>query len=305
VTESDAMGAAGAPLAPSASNTTGASPAANAEQIEYWNAVGGPKWVRYQEMLDRQLDEVGEAAMDAAGLVDDETVLDVGCGCGSTTLTLARRVGAAGRAVGIDISRPMIDVARARAAAAGLAQAVFEVADAQVHPFTPSFDAVFSRFGVMFFEDPVAAFTNLRRALRREGRLAFVCWRGIEHNPWMAMPLMAAVARLGIELPANPGAPGPFAFADPSRVEGILSGAGFRDGALRALDIDLTIGGGGTLEETVQFALDLGPLGRLLANEDEARRADATEAVREALAAHAGEDGVRMPGSVWIVTARA
>jgi SAM-dependent methyltransferase len=282
-----------------------ASPAANAEQIAFWNEVGGPKWVRYQAMLDRQLDEVGAAAMEAARLAPGESVLDVGCGCGSSTLELARRVGPSGRATGLDISRPMLELARQRARSGGPANTNFLQADAQVFAFRPEFDVLFSRFGVMFFDDPVTAFANLHRSLRSGGRLAFVCWQNVRKNPWMLLPMMAAMQHISLDTPSSPDAPGPFAFADPARVESILGAAGFGRVVLRGLDVDLAIGGGVPLEETVAFLLEMGPLGRALGSIGVEQRARVAGAVRDVVAAHAGDDGVHMAGSVWIVTADA
>src|SRR5205085_5408254 len=150
----------------------------------------------------RQLDAVGGAAMDAANLGSADSVLDVGCGCGSTTLALARRVGSSGRALGIDISAPMLEVARRRAREEGLSNASFEQADAQVHAFRQEFDVLYSRFGVMFFDDPPLAFKNLHGAMRAGGRLAFVCWQALHKNPWMSVPMMAAFQHVTIDPPA-------------------------------------------------------------------------------------------------------
>ena len=278
---------------------------ANADQIAYWNDQAGQKWVRYQAMLDRQLDQLGAVAMDVARLASGEAVLDVGCGCGSTTLELGRRVGPPGRAVGLDISRPMLHLARQRSRTEKVPNATFLEADAQVHAFRPEFDVLFSRFGVMFFEDPVAAFTNLHGGMRRGSRVAFVCWQALQRNDWMWKPLMAALAHGSMDTPPLPNAPGPFAFADPERVEGILDVAGYRNVVLRALDVDLTIGGGLSMTETVTFLLEMGPLGRVLAGAPWDLKQKVAEAVKNEIAPHATGDGVQMKGAVWVVTADA
>ena len=194
----------------------------NAAQIDYWNATAGPSWVAAQEGLDIELRPWGEKAIATLAPVAGARMIDVGCGCGATTLMLAERVGPGGRVLGADISAPMLALARQRAEAAGLAQASFIQADAQTHAFEPA-DGVFSRFGVMFFADPAAAFANLRAALTERGRVVFVCWRALEHNPWMGVPV-AAIAPLLPQAPQapQPGAPGPFAFADGDRVHAIL-----------------------------------------------------------------------------------
>jgi ubiquinone/menaquinone biosynthesis C-methylase UbiE len=202
----------------------------NAEQITYWNEVSAPKWLRFQKVLDQQLGELGRSVMDRAAIRAGEHVLDVGCGCGDTTLELARRVGRDGSVVAIDVSTPMLERAIENARAREVANVAFWNADAQTYGLPPAaFDLVYSRFGVMFFVDPARAFSNLGRALRSGGRVSFVCWQALERNAWMAVP-MAAAARV-IPSPARPGpeAPGPFSFADPNRVRGILGGAGFTD----------------------------------------------------------------------------
>ena len=207
--------------------------------------------------------------------------------------------------MGLDISRPMLHLARQRSRTDRVPNATFLEADAQVHAFRPEFDVLFSRFGVMFFDDPVAAFTNLHGALRRGSRLAFVCWQNIQKNPWMLTPMMAALQHISIDNPPSPDAPGPFAFADPVRVEGILAAAGYRNVVLRALEVDLVIGGGVPLQETVAFLLEMGPLGRVLNGAPYDLKAKVAAAVKEAVAPHTRPDGVHMPGSVWVVTADA
>jgi len=169
----------------------------NAEQVRHWNEVAGPRWVLFQERLDRELAVFAEAVLERAKPAAGEAALDIGCGCGATTLELGRRVGAKGRALGVDVSRPMLERARARAAAAGAAQVAFLAADAQTAPLEPAaFDLLVSRFGVMFFTDPTAAFANLRRALRPGGRVTFVCWQKIADNPWLLVPLGAVAQEL-------------------------------------------------------------------------------------------------------------
>lgn len=278
---------------------------ANAEQVHYWNNVGGPKWVRLQALLDRQLEAIGHMAMDAAGLKAGESVLDVGCGCGSTTLDLARRVGPSGKATGIDISHPMLELARKRAASEGLSNATFTEADAQTFAFAPEYDVLYSRFGVMFFDDPTAAFTNLRGALRPGARVSFACWQAIDRNPWMGVPLMAALQHVSMPAPPDPNAPGPMAFANPDRVRGILDGAAFGGVSVDSRDVELVVGGGTDLDETTRLVMDLGPIARLLADADDALRTKVHEDVQAAIAGYATAEGVKMPGGIWLVTATA
>jgi SAM-dependent methyltransferase len=272
----------------------------NAAQAEYWTQATGPVWVEQQVPLDRQLDPLGRKVIEALALKPGERVLDVGCGAGATSLQLADVVGPDGAVAGADISATLLEAARGRAA--GRANVRFVEADAQAYPFEAgAFDAIFSRFGVMFFADPTAAFANLRRALRPGGRLGFICWRTPAENPIMVGPMMAATAIVGPQPPpADPNAPGPFAFADPARVKAILSDAGFRDVAVTPVDMKI---GGGDLDATLGLALKVGPLGALLREHPDQREA-VVSAVRAFLAAHESADGVKLDSATWLVTAR-
>jgi SAM-dependent methyltransferase len=271
----------------------------NAAQVEYWNSGAGPTWASLQAPLDRQLAPLGRQAMAALAPQAGERILDIGCGAGETTLELAQAVSPGGEVTGVDISRPLLDLARRRAE--GLASVRFVEGDAQVHSFAPaSFDGVFSRFGVMFFADPAAAFANLRQALKPGGRLAFVCWRSPMENPILTAPMMAAAQHLPAPTPPEPGAPGPFAFADPERVRGVLDAAAFTDIGIAPLDLPI---GGGNLEDALELALKVGPLGGLLRDNPDKREV-AIGAVRALLAQHEGPDGVKLPSATWIVTAR-
>jgi SAM-dependent methyltransferase len=215
-------------------------------------------------------------------------------------MALAERVGASGAVTGADISRPMLEVARARPLPTGARQPEFREADAQSDALG-AFDAAFSRFGVMFFADPVAAFTNIRAALTPQGRLAFVCWRPYAENPWMRIPMEAAEPFLGPPQPGDPTAPGPFAFADADRVRGILGGAGFKTVTIEAFDTPI---GGSSIDDTVSMTFRVGPLGRALAENRDQIPAVA-EAVRQAITAYDTPNGVFMPSAVWILQARA
>lgn len=276
----------------------------NAAQIEYWNCLSGPKWVALGDRIDAQIEPLGRAVMDRAAVRPGQRILDVGCGCGQTTLELAERVGPKGRVVGVDVSAVMLEHARERAARAGAGNVHFLEADAQTHSFEPGgFDLVYSRFGLMFFEDPKAAFVNLGRTLRRDGRLAFVCWQPLARNPWIRVPLEAVARHVEIPPPSDPHAPGPFAFADAERVRALLEAAGFRGIQVEGLERELAVGGGGDLEATVEFLLQIGPAGAALREAPPPVRARAAEAVREALVPYAGE-GVRIPSAAWIFSAR-
>ena len=274
---------------------------ANAAQIDYWNATAGQTWARYQAQLDRQIEPLGLEALRSLGARPGERVLDVGCGCGQTTLELAERVGAVGAVTGIDISSPMLAIAGARTVPVGAAQPQFIECDAQTADLGRGrYDAVFSRFGVMFFSDPVAAFANLRKALTANGRLTFVCWRPFSENLWMRTPMEAAQPYLPPSPPMDPTDPGPFAFADPGRVRSILSEAGFSDVTLHAFNTSI---GGSSLDQTVDLAFRVGPLGAILREQPNLAPTIA-DAVKTALAAYETPSGVLMPAAVWIASAR-
>ncbi len=277
----------------------------NAQQIQYWNDVAGPRWAKLHDLIDDQIRPLGGLAMDRARVAPGERVLDIGCGCGDSTIELARRVAPSGTVTGLDISAPMLERARQRARAQG-SSARFELADVQAQAFPPaSADLLFSRFGVMFFSDPTAAFANLRRALVPGGRLVFVCWQSLPDNPWMFVPLGAALQHMPPPPLPAPDAPGPFSFADPERVRSILTGAGFGAVTLDDTRRTLRVGAGGSLDETVEFLLQMGPTAAALRESSNASLVPlVTTAVREALAPYASDGGVRMESASWIVTAR-
>lgn len=276
----------------------------NADQITYWNEVAGPKWVALQRAIDAQIRPFGLAALERAAVRPGEHAVDVGCGCGDATLELARRVGPSGTVLAIDVSRPMLERATAAARDAGLAQIRFESADAQTYAFPRRrFDLVFSRFGVMFFEDPAAALANLATALRAGGRLAFVCWRELERNPWLYEPMRAAAAHVTFP-PREPGTPGPFALADADRLRATLDRAGFADVSLEEFRDTMVIGGSEDPEAAVEFVLQIGPTAAALRETDAATRARVAAAVRAALAPYRTARGVRMEGAAWLVSAR-
>ncbi len=274
--------------------------AANAAQVAYWNETAGRTWADFQDPIDRQIRPLGLAAMQRLAPAPGEQVVDVGCGCGDTSLELARRVGPEGGVLGLDISAPMLEVARRRAAEAGASGLKFRQADAQVAALPDDRDAVFSRFGVMFFADPEAAFANLRRSLRPGGRLAFVCWRPLPENLWIHLPAEAAAGLVPPAPPPEPGTPGPFAFADPDRVRAILAQAGFTGIDISPHDEAI---GGLDLEGTVGMSVWRGPLGAILRERPDLAPV-LHDRVRTAVSPWLRGDAVYMPSATWLVSAR-
>lgn len=269
------------------------------DMAAYWDRAG-QVWVEHQALLDRLMAPIAEAVVEAAGLVNGESVLDVGCGGGATTFAAAWRVGPTGRAVGVDISGALVELARRRAGEDGIEGVEFLLADAQAHVFDPAFDAVVSRFGVMFFPDPVAAFANLRRALRPGGRLAFAAWRAPEENPLSLIPLRAAAPLLPEPPRFEKDAPGRFALADPARIQAILSSSGWRDVTVTPLDVVSPL----SFDELMTMSLRVGPLNPILKTADEALRRKVEAAVAAALAPWAPNGAGVMGSACWLVTAK-
>lgn len=275
---------------------------ANLDQREFWNEQKGHLWVRLQPRIDAMLAPFGEKAIATLAPAPGDSVLEIGCGTGATTLALAGRIGPTGRILAVDISRPMLRTAVARAAGTPAPEIAFVEADAQVHDFAPGgFDAAYSRFGVMFFADPVAAFRNILGALRPGGRLAYVCWADRADNPWVRIP--AGAARQYLELPAPPPdeLPGQFSMANGDRVRAILRDAGWSDIRLERFDIEHSIGA--DVADATGFACQMGPMAEPFAQADDATKRNVTSAIQHALEPHAGPDGVRLGFSTWIVSA--
>src|SRR5215469_7990358 len=276
----------------------------NADQIAYWNGPNGQRWTDQQAEQDVLLAPVTQVLIDRGAPRPGERIIDVGCGCGGTSMAFAERVAPAGFVLGVDISGPML--ARARELAPKAMPVDFVLADATVHPFDPGhFDLLASRFGVMFFAEPAVSFANLRRALRPSGRMAFACWREPRENPWMMAPLQAIYQHVPKLPPQGPEDPGPFGFASEERVQRILGEAGFKNVQMEpvALSFDIAIGRG--LEAAVQAAMQIGPGSRALDGHRPETRAAAANSVREMLTPYVRGESVPLAGSIWIVTAQA
>ncbi len=276
----------------------------NAKQISYWNEVSGPKWVALDGTIDKLITPLGTRALDAADARPGERVLDVGCGCGQTTIDLSSRVGSEGSVVGLDISTPMLAEATARSTRANASNVSFINADAQTHEFSGDpFDLIFSRFGVMFFSQPEQAFHNLRTSLRPGGRLVFMCWQKMEHNPWMTIAVKAVAPHVDMPAPAAPGAPGPFALSDSERMSAILYAAGFADIRCKAVDARIDVTAGASLDQTVEFLSQMGPAGALLREATPDARSAAVQSIRAALVPHQKDGRIEMGGAAWITSA--
>ena len=271
----------------------------NAEQIEFWNGDAGAMWAKRQERMDALLAPISEAALKACTVKAGDRVLDIGCGCGETSLRLAQR---GATVVGVDISRPMLARANERAQTER-ASATFELGDAAVTRFEPIYDQVFSRFGVMFFGDPTAAFANIRTGLLSGGKLCFVCWQPPQLNAWISAPFSVARPMLPPQPALDPRAPGPFAFAEPDYVRDVLGGAGFRDVRVDPLTTSLVLGR--DVDSALEMVCEVGPLSRSLAGLDPAQRAPIVAAVRAPLQAALSPAGVVLGASCWIVHATA
>ncbi len=278
-------------------------PRDNIEQQAYWNGEAGLRWTRRQEIQDAVLAPISEIVLDRAAAATGENIIDIGCGCGATSIVLAKQTSPAGRVLGVDISAPMLARARARATD-GLSLSFIE-ADATAYPFEPgNTDLLFSRFGVMFFADPAASFANMRTALRPGGRLVFVCWREAALNPWLTAPLQAAYKHVPRLPETNPDAPGPFAFASQARVRDILARAGFADIDMEPCDLKLDLAARQGLDMAVETALSIGPASRALDGQTAELRAAAAASIRETLAAFQIGQTILLDAAVWIVTAR-
>lgn len=293
----------------------------NHEQIAYWNGDGGRKWAARDEAMAGVLAPISDALLARVAPRRARTALDVGCGGGSNTLQLLQHLDNPRHILGIDVSAPLLEVARARVAERGTAplrtaplrtapprtaspRIEFLQADAATHDFGDwRFDVLFSRFGVMFFDDPVAAFAQLRRAAHRNARLAFCCWQALDKNPWTALPLKAALTVLPAPEPVAPHSPGPFAFADAAYVREVLAQAGWSDTRIEpyAPTLEFSIEGG--YEAAVRELVNTGPVGRLLAPAEKPTREAVYAAARRALKDYYRGDTLALAGAVWFVTA--
>ena len=270
----------------------------NQDQKEYWNERAGEKWAEHQEALDAMLVPVTSILMDAVGAKPGERLLDVGCGTGETS-EIAADVGA--HVTGVDISEPMLAVAKNRLGDRG--ETAF--ADASEFRADEPFDVIMSRFGVMFFDDPVAAFSNIGANLKPGGRLAFSCWQAPQANDWVMIPMAAIMPLLPEQPQQDPHAPGPFALADPKRLRDILEQARFQEIEISPHEVPITLAAGGGVERAVEFSSQIGPAAAAMVEVDEGTRAEMRKALHDVLANYEVDGRVALKGGIWIVKATA
>lgn len=279
---------------------------ANEEQAEYWGkSPSGVKWLTYEDQLDDLMAPVLKLVLERAELQPGMHVLDIGCGTGASSIAASRAVGSDGHVLAADFSQQFLDRAARRASDAGAENIAFQFADAQTHPFAEGErDVMISRFGVMFFEDTVAAFANMARALKPGGQMIFAAWGPLAGNPWFKLPHVAATERLGTPPKVDRNAPGPLAFHDRERVCGLLAQAGLTDIRVEAAPLSLHFQG--TLQGCAELCTSVGPAARVIAHFDGQPEdvAAIQHSVANAFCPYATGDAVHIPAEINLFQAR-
>jgi ubiquinone/menaquinone biosynthesis C-methylase UbiE len=274
--------------------------------VEWWNSAQTRAWAEEHEAIDRLFAGLTQVALNLAAPQLGERVIDIGCGSGTTVLELASRVGSSGYVLGADVSKPSVEKARERIVAAGVRQAELTLCDVSTHIFPANcFDLVFSRFGVMFFAEPVATFTNIRKAMKPDARLALAVFRTPQENKWATAPLAAVRHILPPITPPGPEEPGEFSWADAARVHRILESAGFQDVSLTPHDPVMPLAERGAAAEAASFMFRVGPVVRAMSDASEQQRKEVRAALEAFFRSHEGPQGIVLAGAIWIVTARA
>ena len=276
----------------------------NIKQKQFWSGAGGDVWVDKQREMDIMLNPLGERAIQGLDLSGEIKILDIGCGCGATTLEIAKAV-TQGEVIGVDISEPMLERATKTASDMMLTNTSFQVKDVQVDEMPNSyFDIAFSRFGVMFFEDPFEAFKNINHSLKDNGQLSFVCWQHASLNPWQSLSIQVIKEFLDLPAPA-PKSPGPFAFEDKSYINEILTESGFRDIEIKDNQEDIVMFSGKSIREACEDYLTINPVvTEMLKNSPTKLREEILEALIGKFSDFHNNDGLLFPSATWIVTAK-
>jgi|TARA_B000000475_G_scaffold179862_1_gene144701 ubiquinone/menaquinone biosynthesis C-methylase UbiE len=276
----------------------------NIKQKQFWSGAGGDVWVDKQREMDIMLNPLGERVIQGLDLKEETKILDIGCGCGATTLEIAKIVNQ-GEVIGVDISEPMLERATQTASDMALTNISYQVKDVQVDEMPNKyFDIAFSRFGVMFFEDPFEAFNNINHSLKDDGQLSFVCWQHASLNPWQSLSIQ--VIKEFLDLPAPPPkSPGPFAFEDKSYIEEILNASGFRDIEIKDNQEDIVMFSGKSIREACEDYLTINPVvTEMLKNSPSELREEILEALIGKFSNYHKDDGLLFPSATWIVTAK-
>jgi SAM-dependent methyltransferase len=274
----------------------------NSESQSYWNEEGGNKWAENIDIVEAIIEPLSEILIEKIAAQNGENALDVGCGGGITSIKLANMVSQAGSVLGVDVSEPIISIAQKRSET--IDNISFQQRDAaSVELGADNFDIITSRFGVMFFDDPILAFKNLHSSLKSTGRLIFLCWRGLDENPWIADPAKAAFEIVPPPVDAekpDPTAPGPFSLADKEHLTSILSSAGFNNIDLQPVDADLPMG---QPEEAISFLMKMGPAAEILKDATDDKKTEVAIAMRQILSKYEKNGETRIPSATWLVSA--
>ena len=277
----------------------------NKNQKDFWSGKGGDIWVERQNAMDTMLSPLGEAALNKLDFNEEENVLDIGCGCGHTTLNIAERIGPSGNVTGLDISEPMLKRAKESAVEMYLTNTSFKCVDVQTEDLGEAiYSTAFSRFGVMFFEDSIAAFKNINKSLISEGCLSFVCWQSPAVNPWQS--LFIQEIKKFLELPSPPPrSPGPFAFMESEYVSSILEESKFQDITIEGYETEVNMFSGRSLSDSVKDYISINPVvSGMLKESSENKIAEIIDSAIEAFSPYYTEKGLIFPSATWLVTAR-
>ena len=277
----------------------------NKNQKDFWSGKGGDIWVERQNAMDTMLSPLGEAALNKLNFNEEENVLDIGCGCGHTTLNIAKRIGPSGNVTGLDISEPMLKRAKESALEMSITNTSFKCVDVQIEDLGYQiYSAAFSRFGVMFFEDSIAAFKNINKSLISGGYLSFVCWQSPAVNPWQSLFIQEVKKFLDLPSPP-PRSPGPFAFMESEYVSSILEESKFQDITIEGHEAEVNMFSGRSLSDSVKDYISINPVvTQMLKESSENQIAEIVNSGIEAFSPYYSEKGLIFPSATWLVTAR-